>query len=80
MKELRLLYFAQLRAERGLSEEQYRTEAERADELYEELCRQYGLTLPPEAMRVAVNHRFASMDGSLQDGDTVAFVPPVSGG
>lgn len=30
--------------------------------------------------RVAINDEWASFDAELRDGDTVAFVPPVSGG
>jgi molybdopterin converting factor subunit 1 len=32
------------------------------------------------AIRVAVNEGYASWDAPLQDGDTVAFLPPVAGG
>jgi molybdopterin converting factor small subunit len=29
---------------------------------------------------VSVNRRYAAFDTALQDGDEVAFIPPVSGG
>jgi molybdopterin converting factor small subunit len=38
-----------------------------------------GPSLPPK-LRVAVNHAFAAPDTPLQDGDEVAFLPPISGG
>lgn len=34
----------------------------------------------PAAPVVAVNRDFASIDAPLQDGDEVAFIPPVAGG
>ena len=39
------------------------------------------LDLPAEAWRVAFrNHRRSAADAPLEDGDTVAFVPPIAGG
>ena len=80
MKQIRLLYFAQLRSERGVTEEVYRTEARGLRELYGELSRRYGLSLDFEKLRVAVNHGLVTPDQPFQGGDTVAFIPPVSGG
>ena len=34
----------------------------------------------PAGLAVAVNREFASPDTPLQDGDEVAFIPPVAGG
>ncbi len=34
----------------------------------------------PATPAVAVNRTYASLDTTLQDGDEVAFIPPVSGG
>jgi len=34
----------------------------------------------PESPAVAVNQAYASADTVLQDGDEVAFIPPVAGG
>jgi molybdopterin converting factor small subunit len=31
-------------------------------------------------LRMAVNDNFVGLDHPLQDGDTLAFIPPVSGG
>lgn len=80
MKEIRLLYFAQLRSDRGVAEETYHTEAEAVRELYGELSRRYGLRLDFEELRVALNHTLVSPNTAFESGDTVAFIPPVSGG
>lgn len=34
----------------------------------------------PSAPAVAINREYASLDQSLDDGDEVAFIPPVAGG
>lgn len=39
----------------------------------------YGL-LDLDQATVAVNEEYTNMDTELKDGDTVAFIPPVSGG
>ncbi len=39
-----------------------------------------GLSRLPETPVVAVNEEYASLDALLEDGDVVAFIPPVAGG
>jgi molybdopterin synthase sulfur carrier subunit len=41
---------------------------------------QLGSVKLPAGLRVAVNHAFADPEQSLQPGDEVAFLPPISGG
>lgn len=41
---------------------------------------QLGAVTLPAGLRVAVNHAFADPEQSLQPGDEVAFLPPISGG
>ncbi len=73
-------YFAVLRQQRGLDAETRGTSAATARELYAELRAATPLTYPAEKLRVAINDEFAEWDRALNDGDRVAFVPPVSGG
>jgi molybdopterin converting factor subunit 1 len=80
MKEIRIEYYAQLREERGLAQESRKTSANTAAALYRELAREHGLSLPQDALRVAVNRQFAPWDTPIAAGDTVVFLPPVSGG
>jgi molybdopterin converting factor small subunit len=79
-RPVRILYFAQLRDQRGLPEETLSTLARTPAELYAELARRFALAPPPEGMRVAVNDDFAVWDYRLAADDAVAFLPPFGGG
>jgi molybdopterin converting factor small subunit len=48
--------------------------------LYEGLNSRYRFGFEQHALRVAVNDRFTVWQTAVQEGDTVAFIPPVSGG
>jgi molybdopterin converting factor subunit 1 len=80
MKNLRVRYFAVLREQCGAAEEELRTAAAVASDVYEEVRARHGLTLAPARVRVAINDEFAAWGTAVADGDTVAFLPPVSGG
>lgn len=73
-------YFAILREQRGLKEEQLATVATTPVALYEELRARHGFTLPGDRVRAAVNGAFVSPEAPLHDGDRVVFIPPVAGG
>ncbi|MBN8523977.1 MAG: molybdopterin converting factor subunit 1 [Planctomycetes bacterium] len=80
MPELTVLYFAHLRDQRGLDSERITSTATTARYLYRELVQRHGLTLPERTLIVAVNEAMVRWDAPLADGDTVVFLPPVSGG
>jgi sulfur-carrier protein len=80
VKTISVQYFALLREQRGLSNEQVRTTAADAAQLYAELRARYGLTLPTERLRVAINGEFSSWTAPLEDGAELVFIPPVAGG
>ncbi len=54
--------------------------AKSAASLYAELDAAHALGLDPRYFRAAVNDEFVFWDHPLQAGDTVAFLPPMSGG
>jgi len=80
VQRLTVQYFANLREERGVSDETRETQARTPVQLYEEIANEYHLTVALSALRVAVNDEFSTMDAVLKDGDVVAFIPPVAGG
>ncbi|NUM52948.1 MAG: MoaD/ThiS family protein [Candidatus Hydrogenedentes bacterium] len=80
MKSIGILYFAMLREQRGLAEEQVQTAARTPRDLYAGLQAAHSFTLEPSRLRVIINDEFADWDVPLTDGDRVVFVPPVAGG
>lgn len=80
MKTFSVEYFAILREQRGLGAETVNSSARTAGDLYEELRKQHGFTLPAERLRVAINGEFAAWTCPLTDGATLVFIPPVAGG
>ena len=79
-KTLHIKYYAALREQRGLSQEQYVTESANPSELYQELSERFSLSVHPQLLRPAINDRFAAWESPLQDGDKIIFIPPVAGG
>jgi molybdopterin converting factor subunit 1 len=80
--KLTLLYFAHL-AERTGTREETRdvpdgTTTRELPALLAEAHPKLGDTL--QSCRIAVDEEFASGDTTLKDGQTIAFIPPVSGG
>lgn len=80
MKRVHVQYFAILREQRGAPEETCETEANNPVDLYQELRARHSFSLPPERVRAAINDEFAAPSAPLNDGDRVAFLPPVAGG
>ena len=76
-----VLYFASL-ADKAQQGQQQLDLADNLSlsELYTQLKQQHGFELDISKVRVAVNDEFASWDDAINDGDTIAFIPPVAGG
>ena len=79
---LKVLYFGQARDATGTaSEELSFTETPSVRDLFEELeGRHSRLAKLRKTTRIAVNAELAKDDLRLEDGDEVAFLPPVAGG
>ena len=80
MKTIHVQYFALLREQRGLDREAVQTVAPTPRALYAELQQRHQFSLHPDRLRVACNESFVEWEASLNDGDTVVFIPPVAGG
>lgn len=78
--KINVFYFGLLAERRGLGEETISTSAPTPAALYAELDALHRLGLCVEDFRVAVNDEFAAWDRPLEENDTVAFLPPMSGG
>jgi molybdopterin converting factor subunit 1 len=79
---IRLLHFAMNRELLGCAEEQMQLPAGRAAAAAwaQLVARAPKLAQSARSQMVAVNSRYATLDQPLQDGDELAFIPPVSGG
>ena len=79
--QLKLKYFAILREQRGLNEETIEApEPTTPAAVYSRLKESHGFTLNENQLRVAVNDTFVGWDTSLNDQDSLVFIPPVAGG
>ena len=76
-----VLYFASL-ADKAQQGQQQLDLADNLSlsELYAQLKQQHDFELDTAKVRVAINDEFASWDDAINDGDTIAFIPPVAGG
>ncbi|EGA91069.1 molybdopterin converting factor-like protein [Planococcus donghaensis MPA1U2] len=74
-----LRYFAGLKEQTGISEEQVDMAGKTVEELWQWANEKYPEFLSGAA-RLAVNEEYALPTDVLASGDVVAFIPPVSGG
>ena len=79
-KKIKVRYFASLREQANLLEEELQTTSNTALELYEELSEKYNFSLNSKNLKVSVNQKFAPMESALCEGDELVFIPPVAGG
>ena len=82
MATIKVLYFAHLADRTGLREESVEvTDGGTVSDLKALLAQRHTkLQDALNACRVAVDEEFAAGDETLSDAQTVAFIPPVSGG
>ena len=79
-KTIHIRYYAVLREQRGVGDENFKTKARTPRELFDELNQKYRFGLPLLSLRVSVNDCFQSWDAELNDQDQIVFIPPVAGG
>ncbi len=70
-------FFASLREELGINQKSvHHTCALTIEDVWRDIARRP----PPKNLLCAVNHEYAGFGQRLEDGDEVAFFPPVNGG
>ena len=80
---LHIKYFAIFQEEANKQNEDIEfveSESWSVQHVYQKLRDQYQFSLSLDQIRIAINHEFSSQETQLNPGDTVAFIPPVSGG
>lgn len=79
-KNITILFYAALREATGKSRLPYTTEYTTAIEIYEELRKEYSFSLSSDMVKVSINNEYVSMDSTINENDTLVFIPPVAGG
>jgi molybdopterin synthase sulfur carrier subunit len=80
LKEIEILYYAQLREKSGVDREVLSTAAATVSDLYDQLSEAYGLDPRRPDLRVAVNDEMVDWQAELASGDRVVFLTPFGGG
>ncbi|WLR55247.1 molybdopterin converting factor subunit 1 [Mesobacillus subterraneus] len=75
----KILFFAHLRDEAGYESVEIEAAGKTVAEVKEMVAEKYGVQKLDTSM-TAINEEFSSNDEVIKDGDTIAFIPPVSGG
>ncbi len=76
---VKVLFFAQFQEAAGTESVDVDAAGQPVSHVKSILKENYGL-LDLDNATVAVNQEYTDMDTELKEGDTVAFIPPVSGG
>ena len=77
---IKIKYFAVLKQQRRLDQEELEIEPVTVKELYRKLAEDYGFALDEQLVKSAVNGGYVTGDYRLKTGDRLVFIPPVSGG
>ncbi|MCH2036277.1 MAG: molybdopterin converting factor subunit 1 [Puniceicoccaceae bacterium] len=77
---IKILYFAQLADLAGKAEEVREFSSITVMELYKQLAQEYQLPHKFSQLQVAINHELCAHKKELNDGDSIAFLPPMTGG
>ncbi len=77
---IKILYFAQLADLAGKTEESRTLTDTSAERLYESLKAEYQFPHSFTQLQVAINHQLSAHETELNDGDEIAFLPPMTGG
>ncbi|WP_017726802.1 molybdopterin converting factor subunit 1 [Halalkalibacterium ligniniphilum] len=77
---IRVLLFAELSEKTGKQELVIDRKEMTVTDLKEVLILQHDELAPLDRVMVAVNEEYAEEDATVKEGDTVALIPPVSGG
>ena len=74
----KVLFFAHLRDIVGQESIEYNANGITVLDLKQQISEKYDLKV--DNVMVSINEEFAANDDIIQDGETIAFIPPVSGG
>lgn len=78
--QIKILYFAQLADLAGKTEETRQIEDSSPAKLYADLRDAYRFPHEYTQIQVAINHQLSAHTATLKDNDSIAFLPPMTGG
>ena len=78
--KIQILYFAQLADFAGKAEETRELADPSPAALYAELRDAYRFPHEFNQLQVAINHQLSAHQTELKEGDSIAFLPPMTGG
>lgn len=78
--QIKVIYFAQLADLAGKTEETREIADSSPAALYAEIQKAYNFPHEFTQLQVAINHELSAHETELKDGDSVAFLPPMTGG
>lgn len=77
---INILLFTNLKEKLGKDRIEWQGSGLTVEELKKQLIAEYQIADELQAVMTAVNEEFVDATYKLREGDTVAFIPPVSGG
>lgn len=80
MKKLEILFFGKLKESWNTNKINIESNCNDIESLYTELLKQASDIPHKASIKVAINDEFVNWDSSIKDNDTIAFLPPASGG
>ncbi len=80
MKKITILFFGKLKETWKNSQFEHETLSSNIEELYIELLKLTDEEPHKASIKVAINDEFVTWDSTISDHDTIAFLPPASGG
>ena len=80
MINLEILFFGKLKETWNTKKLSIQTSSDNIEDLYAELLTNVSEVPHKPSIKVAINDEFVNWDSKLKDNDSIAFLPPASGG
>lgn len=79
-KKVNIHYYAHMKEYTGRTEEEFYTSAPSVGQLFNEIREKYSIEIDERWLRFAKNDQMVNKSSSLNHGDSIVFITPVSGG
>jgi molybdopterin-guanine dinucleotide biosynthesis protein A len=79
-KKIKIIYYASMKEEIGLSSEMLNTFSNTISDLYDEIKNTHNFSTSKKDLKIAINNSFVKWNHNISNNDTIIFIPPVAGG